>query len=168
MPIGCLFRRHIPHPARPSRLRVHYLPFRASHHLRHPPQARARESRCRRRPRRTWIPLWPYHCPQARRCIRTNQEGGETPRTLQRSLIYKGIWFCQSRPFRPIPPFRIFQTGLILVIQDKVEMQRDAIREGQTVIIVDDLIATGKPTLLCLSPFPDSCPVPRWVCRSFQ
>lgn len=26
---------------------------------------------------------------------------------------------------------------------DKVEMQRDAIREGQTVIIVDDLIATG-------------------------
>lgn len=60
------------------------------------------------------------------------------------------------------------QAGTVLMdvntAQDTFEMQADAIKPGQTVVVIDDLIATGKAG----SPYvcPTRSPCCRWICQS--
>lgn len=43
-------------------------------------------------------------------------------------------------------------------------MQADAIKPGQNVVVIDDLIATGVLTeLSCMQPH-TICQYPRWIC----
>lgn len=50
-----------------------------------------------------------------------------------------GVWNCESYSFHPIIVLWIKQN----YFQDTFELQKDAIKPGQKVLIVDDLLATG-------------------------
>ena len=53
------------------------------------------------------------------------------------------------------PIVQIFMATMLTARKDAFEMQRDAIKPGQNVIVVDDLIATGKTNSLIHSTFAD-------------
>ena len=132
--------RFLSSPSRSSPLRDPHHPSCAPHHPDDNTKLRLEKSQCNRWFRRPWVPARSSYCPSPWGCVRPGSQEGETPRPGSLGRIRKGIWIgkidshATGRKLRLIDP------------QDIFEMQDDSVKLGDIVIVVDDVIATGRFT----------------------
>lgn len=139
MLLGRQFSRHLPDSERPLRIRDFDYTFSSPHYFQHS-STHNPEDRCRRRFRCPRVLAGtrigaPFGC-----CLRTRSQARKVTREVRHSDVRERIWIRGWS-------FLIMQQYTYSFEQDSFEMQEDAIKPGQVIIVVDDLIATGKSVL---------------------
>jgi len=57
--------------------------------------------------------------------------------------VRRGVGFVPVRKPNKLPAEKVIQEYALEYGTDRIEMHRDAIRRGQSIVVIDDLIATG-------------------------
>jgi len=138
--LGYKLSRFLSSPSRSSPLRDPHHPSCAPHHFDDNTKLRLEKSQYNRWFRRPWVPARSSYCPSPWGCVRPVRKKGKLPGLVVSVEFKKGIWISKidshatGRKLRLIDP------------QDIFEMQDDSVKPGDNVIVVDDMIATGKFT----------------------
>jgi len=138
--LGYKLSRFLSSPSWSSPLWDPHHPSCAPHHFDDNTKLRLEKSQCNHWFRHLWVPARSSYCPLPWGCIRPSSQEGETPRPGSLGQIRKGIWIGKINSHTTGWKLRLIDP------QDIFEMQDNSVKPGDSVIVVDDMIATGKFT----------------------
>ena len=147
-PAGHSLPRLPPHPAQPARIRNPHHALCAPHNDPRPPANGQQTSGRHRRIGRSRVLDRPADCAEARCCVCACEEEGEVAGEVRRGGLSEGVWSGECGGLFGGGICAELCVVLCCFVKDILEMQAESIQPGQTVVVIDDLIATGTSVMV--------------------